>query len=232
MPAVHLGDVLQRLELPGGHGAGADVAHPALLDHVVERAHDLLAVDVLVQAVDLQHVHVGAEALDARLDGVEDGLARQAGAVGHRLAEVVLLVLRGAGEEALGEDDELLARDLVLGDGLGDDLFGAAVAVVVSAGLAARFAARGASSRVGSPIHVGRVPGGDAGLVGVLEERQRGLLIQHPVLPFRRAVAHAPDNDLGDLEAGLAEAARERLARDPRGCLLRPIPHVFHSGLM
>lgn len=40
----------------------------------------------------------------------------------------------------------------------------------------------------------------------MLQQRQGLLLIQHPLLPGRGAVGHGAQDDLGDLEPGLAEA--------------------------
>jgi hypothetical protein len=53
-------NVLQRLELPSCHGAGANVADPALLNDVVQGLHDLLPWGASVQTVDLENINVGA----------------------------------------------------------------------------------------------------------------------------------------------------------------------------
>ena len=50
------------------------------------------------------------------------------------------------------------------------------------------------------------IPSVDATLVGVLEQRQAVLLIQHPWLPLVASIAHSAQNDFRDLEAGLAQA--------------------------
>jgi hypothetical protein len=60
VPAVLLCNVLQRLELPRCHGAGANVADPAFLNDVVEGLHDLFPGRAAVQAVDLENIDVGA----------------------------------------------------------------------------------------------------------------------------------------------------------------------------
>lgn len=123
VPAVAVGDVLQLLELPGGHAARAKIAHLAGLDDVVERAHDLLAGHGSIEAVDLKYVDVGAEASDGLGDGVEDVFAGEPGLVQH------VAVVDGGGhgleahvvgvdaEVAFAEDDEALARDGVFVDG-------------------------------------------------------------------------------------------------------------------
>jgi hypothetical protein len=72
VPAVLLGNILQRLELPGSHRASTNVPHPALLDDVVEGLHDLFPWCFAVQAVDLEDVDVRTQPLNALLDGVED----------------------------------------------------------------------------------------------------------------------------------------------------------------
>ena len=59
-PAVALGDVLQRLELPRRHRRRPDVPHPPFFYDVVQRPHDLLARRRPVQSMDLQHVDVRA----------------------------------------------------------------------------------------------------------------------------------------------------------------------------
>lgn len=56
--------------------ASTDIPHLAALNHIVQSLHDLLARRLAVQTVDLQHVDVRAETLDAGVDRVEDMLAR------------------------------------------------------------------------------------------------------------------------------------------------------------
>lgn len=86
---------------------------------------------------DLEQVNViCAKALQTVVDGAEDGSTRKATLIdivlGLRHARVVsdtwLFTERG---EALGEDDHLLARDVVLLESLADDGLGGAVGVNV-----------------------------------------------------------------------------------------------------
>ena len=73
-PAVLLGDELEPGELGRPHAAGADVAHLAGLDEVVQRLHGLLERHGGVEAVDLQQVDVrSVQALQRCLDLVKDG---------------------------------------------------------------------------------------------------------------------------------------------------------------
>ena len=87
--------------------------------------------------MDLQHVDVGAQALDTGFDGVEDVLAGQADLVDHgavvgaHLGDRRLRAVLLHAKVAFGEDDQLLARDAVLFDRLGDDFLGAAVGIYV-----------------------------------------------------------------------------------------------------
>lgn len=157
-PAVLLGRELQARKLRGPHAAGANVPHLARLDEVVQRLHGLLDGGSGVEAVDLEQVDVrGVEPAQRRLDLVEDGGARQAKGVlvvlgrfkGGARDKVAGLGLLAHGPVALGENNDLFARDVVLLNGLADNLLGHAVGV-----------------------DVGRVPGVDATIVGGLEERE------------------------------------------------------------
>lgn len=141
--------------------------------------------------MDLQHVDVRPQAPHTGVDRVEDVLPRQpdavdpdgpvvGGAGGDGGGAVAVLV---DAQEALGQDDDALARDVVLLEGLADDLLGAAVGVDVCG-----------------------IPRVDPPLVRVLEQRQGLVLVEHPLLPLPGAVGHGAQDDLGDLEAGLAEA--------------------------
>lgn len=51
-----------------------------------------------------------------------------------------------------------------------------------------------------------RIPGVNAKLVGMFDERQRLLLIQDPVLPLLATITHCTQDDLGDLQAGVSKA--------------------------
>jgi hypothetical protein len=87
--------------------------------------------------VDLEHIDICAETLDALLDGIEDVLAAKTDLVDHLAivyrhgcdTECGILLVHA--EVALGEEDKFLARDVVLLDGFGDDLLGDAVGVDV-----------------------------------------------------------------------------------------------------
>lgn len=107
--------------------ASTDVPHLAALNHIVQSFHDLLARGLAVQTVDLQHVDVRAEPLDAGVDRVEDVLARQADAVDEvavvagrgRDGREVALVVNAV--EALGQDDDAVAGDVVFLQGFAED---------------------------------------------------------------------------------------------------------------
>ena len=51
-----------------------------------------------------------------------------------------------------------------------------------------------------------RVPGVNPALVRMLDQRERFVLVQHPVLPLLRAIRHGAQDDLGDLEARVAQS--------------------------
>lgn len=120
----------------------SDVPHFAALDDVVEGDHHLLH-RVLVKvgdrkAVDLEDVDVvEAEAPERGVDGGEDVLAADAPAI-DVAALVRVLDRRGVdgrvvGDDhgELGEDDEVLAREVELVDGLADETLRVAAAVRV-----------------------------------------------------------------------------------------------------
>jgi len=113
--------LVERLhQLPGGHGARADVADLPLLDEVVERRERLPDRRVLVPAVDLVEVDVvGVQSVEARARLVEDVLA------GEPLS--VRPVVHSAVH--LRRDGEFLA--VALGDGLPENLLALAVRVDV-----------------------------------------------------------------------------------------------------
>ena len=120
-PAAALGDHVHLQELPGVHGAGADVEHLAGSHEVVQRLHLLLHGSVVVEAVrDVEVDVVGAEALERGVDLAEERLAVDALGVGAVVHGVV----------ALGGDDRIVAH-AHLGDDLAEDLLGGAEAVVV-----------------------------------------------------------------------------------------------------
>lgn len=50
-------------------------------------------------------------------------------------------------------------------------------------------------------VDVGRVPGVETNIVGVLEEWERGGFVKNPVLPFGTAEGHGAEDYLGDFEA-------------------------------
>jgi hypothetical protein len=135
VPPVLLGNVLQRLELPRRHRTCANVPDPTLLNDIVQGLHDLLSRCVTVQAVDLEHIDICAETLDALLDGIEDVLAAETNLVDHLAivyrdgCDTECRIFLVNAEVALGEEDKLLARDVVLLDGFGDDLLRDAVGV-------------------------------------------------------------------------------------------------------
>jgi len=135
VPAILLSDVLQRLELPRSHRAGANVPDPALLNDVVERLHNFLPRCIAVQAMDLEDVDVRAQALHTLLHRIEDVLPAQANRV-----DSLAVVCRGQGdwtpevrfvdpEVAFREEDDLLAWDVVLLEGFADDALGLPVRV-------------------------------------------------------------------------------------------------------
>lgn len=132
-----LSNILQCLKLPRSHRAGANIPDPTLLDDVVQRLHDLLPRCAAIQAMDLQHVDVCAQALDALLYRIEDVLPTET-----NLVDGLAVVRRGEGdvaaeirfvdaEVAFGEEDDLLARDVVLLEGFADDALRPAVRVDV-----------------------------------------------------------------------------------------------------
>lgn len=118
----------------------------------------LLDRGIVVKAVDLQEVDVWrVKTLQGRLDLVEDSGSAQAKLVlvvlgrleGLSLQRVAGLGLLGNRSPALCEDDYLVAWDIVLLQGLADDLLAGTVR-----------------------IDVRRVPGVQTHIIGLLEKRQ------------------------------------------------------------
>jgi len=111
--------LLQGRELPRVHAAGADVQRLAGAHHVVQRQHHLLQRRVGIEPVDLVEVDVvGAQALQAVVDGVADALARQT---------VVDAV--APGQAGLGGDDDLVAARAVAFDGAAQDFLAQAAGI-------------------------------------------------------------------------------------------------------
>lgn len=109
--------------------AGANIAHLPALNNVVKSLHDLLAGRLPVQTVDLQHIDVRAQPLNTGIDRIEDMLPGETDAVdegaiiagrGRDGREVAFVV---DAEEALGQDDDAVAGDVVLLQGFADDGF-------------------------------------------------------------------------------------------------------------
>ena len=92
--------------------------------------------------------------------------------------------------EALCQDDYLLPGNLVLLDGLADDDLGFSIGV-----------------------HVGRVPGVQAPVVGGLEQRESLVLADDPVQSPHITEAHSPKDRDRDSETTLSELAVLDLAR-------------------
>ena len=88
--------------------------------------------------MDLEHVDVGAEAFDALLDRVEDVLAAEADLVDHvaviggYAGDAQARVFLDDAEVAFGEENDFVARDVVLLQRLCDDLLRMAVGVDIS----------------------------------------------------------------------------------------------------
>jgi hypothetical protein len=126
-----LRDKLHLCELVRPHAARANIPHLPALDEVMQRLHRLLDWRVAVEAVDLEEVDVvGVEPLERRVDGVENRGARQPALV-HVVGQVadvrVLHVVDGGffaeRAVALGQDDELVAREGEFFDRAADELF-------------------------------------------------------------------------------------------------------------
>lgn len=137
VPPILLSNVLQRLELPCRHRTRTNVPDPTLLDNIVQRLHNLLPWCTTIKTVDLQDIDVCTKALDALLNSVEDVLAAEADLVdhlavvdGHR-CDTERWVFFVDTEVAFRKEDELVAGDVVLLDGFGDDLLGDAMGVGV-----------------------------------------------------------------------------------------------------
>lgn len=161
--------------------------------------------------MDLQHVDVGAEALNAVLDSVKNVLPRQADLVNAR--PVVARENRGINGafclinklEALGHDDEFGSRDVVVLDGCAENLLRPAVGV-----------------------GIGHVPCIDALIERVLENWEGFILVQEPGLPVLVAEAHAAEDNLGDFETRFSDPKQRLDTLEARGRMFGDISDVFH----
>lgn len=134
------------------YGRSTNIPHHSAVNHIVERAHNLLLGRFPIQPMDLQHIDIRPQSPHTLLHLIKDILPTQPLAINPQsivlahLRNVRLLALFQTDPKVrLAEDDKRGARDLVLLDGFADDFFGAPVGV-----------------------HVGGVPGVDAEVVGVL----------------------------------------------------------------
>lgn len=218
VPPILLSNVLQRLKFPRRHRAGTDVSNPALLHNIIQRLHDLLPWGAAVQPVDLQNIDVCTQALYALLDSVEDVFAAKTDLVDH-----VAIIGRDRcdtkgwvffvdAEVAFREEDDLVTGDVVLLEGFGNDLLGDAVGVDVGLHVSVSSSSNLCECCL---IDVALqiictycVPSIYAVLVGVLKDGQCGVLVQNPGLPLVAAEAHGAQDDLGHLQAGLAQATQ------------------------
>lgn len=155
--------------------------------------------------MDLQHIDVGAQALNASVHRVEDVLAGQAHAV-DKFAVVACRCRNGRkptpvihAEVTLGQDDDAVARDVVLLQSLAENRFRSAVGVDIRLPEPDQYVAFTLFKLSLCSTH--RVPGVDTLLVGMLDQRQGFLFIQDPVLPLLATIGHGTQDDLGDLQA-------------------------------
>lgn len=133
VPPVLFRNVLQCLKLPCRHGASPNIPHPAFLHYIVQSLHDLLSRCAPIQTVDLKHVYVCPQSLNALLYCIQDVLSAQSDLIDH------IIVVGGDGGNALAgirlvntevafrENDDLVPWDIVLLEGFGDDLLRMAV---------------------------------------------------------------------------------------------------------
>lgn len=107
------------------------------LDNIVQCLHDLLAWRLSVQPVNLQYINVCAQTLDAGIDSVENMLSRQAGAIDPRAVissrggngrEVPLIIDT---EEAFGQNDHAVARNIILLQSFSNNFLGFSMGVNV-----------------------------------------------------------------------------------------------------
>jgi hypothetical protein len=119
--------------------------------------------------VNLQHINIRPQPFNTLFHRIKNMLPTQAHPIRHE--PIVLCTRRNHRHstrirlirnsiKALRHDHHAVPRDVVLLQGLANDLLGAAVRVDVR-----------------------RVPGVDAGLVGVLEEGQGAVFVEDPRLP-------------------------------------------------
>ena len=118
--------------------------------------------------MNLQDVNVGTQAFDALVNRVDDMLPTQSNLVDQILAVIGrhgpnarLATVRRDAKIALRQNDQLLPGNVVLLDGLADDLFRDTVGIDVSG-----------------------VPSVESDFVGVLQDGQGRLFVEDPILPF------------------------------------------------
>ncbi len=171
-PAVCVGAVLSLGELPGIHGARADVPGLSGPDHVLECLHGLLDRRGPVPAVDLVQVHVvHVQAAEGGVDRRHDVLAGQAAVILTRPHRAI----------HLGCDDNLVTAEELAEQAAGRDL----------------------ARSVG--IDVCGIEERDAAVGRGLDDWLRGVLVKCPRPVAVVAVAHHPEANPRDPQAGLAQ---------------------------
>jgi hypothetical protein len=105
--------------------------------------------------------------------------------------------------ERLAHQHQLVAREVVFPDGLGDDALRVAVGVDVGRVPLDRPVCQHLSFQL-RQRDTDRV---DSAVIRGLQQRQRSLRPDHPVRPFRAPNAHAPDNRHGHAQAAVSQAA-------------------------
>jgi hypothetical protein len=209
-PAILFCYELHLRKLYSPHGACADVVHLAGPDQIVQRLHCLLNRGMRIESMDLQKIDVvGIEAPERSMDLIEDGLAREPTlvCVVSKLRQLLAILdcpqtwVFTSVTVALCEDDELVARQLVLVDRFANDLFRDTVGVYIS--YASVLAVEPTAY---DDMRHASIPSSDSSIVCSLQQRQRLFLFNDPGLPFGRTDAHCTQDGYRNSQAALSQA--------------------------
>jgi len=169
--------------------ASTNVPNLSTLHDIVQGSHNFLSGGVTIQSMDLQDIDICAQPGNTLVHCIENVLPAQSNLIDHisiinaGFGNWKLLPVLADTKITFGQNNHLVSGNVVLLDGLSNNLLGFAVRVYVCG-----------------------VPSVQPDIVCMLQEGQSFILVDNPVLPFRAPDGHAAKDNLGDLQARLSQA--------------------------